>query len=241
MEISNPRSTQLASQNFLDSVLRLAPRVAAFDCDGTLWSGDAGETFFDWEIKNALVPDEVGRAMRARYAEYKAGKVSEDDMCGEMVTMHKGILEHVMMQSASEFMTHKFPGKIFPEMRDLVHRLHEAGCEVWAVSSSNEWVIRAGVKAFGVSDDRILAAKPVLVNGMVTDRLVRMPSGPGKARALREIVRKDVDAAFGNSRWDTEMLEVAKHPFAINPNPDLEAVSRQRGWTIYFPDGTRRS
>ncbi len=29
--------------------------------------------------------------MRARYAEYKAGKVSEDDMCGEMVTMHKGL------------------------------------------------------------------------------------------------------------------------------------------------------
>ena len=26
--------------------------------------------------------------MRARYADYKAGKVSEDDMCGEMVTMH---------------------------------------------------------------------------------------------------------------------------------------------------------
>jgi phosphoserine phosphatase len=238
---TNAPATHLISRDFLDSVLRLAPRVAAFDCDGTLWSGDAGETFFDWEIKNAVVPADVGRIMRARYTEYKAGKVSEYDMCGEMVTMHKGIPEDVMMGAASDFMAHLFPGQIFPEMRDLVRRLHETGCEVWAVSSSNEWVIRAGMKAFAISDDRILAAKPVIESGIVTDRLVRMPSGPGKAQALREIVRKEVDAAFGNSRWDTEMLAVARHPFAINPGPDLEAISRQRGWTVYFPEGTRPS
>jgi len=241
MEISNTPATHLTAHDFLDSVLRLAPRVAAFDCDGTLWSGDAGVTFFDWEIVHGVVSPEVGRAMRTRYSEYSAGKVSEDDMCGEMVTMHKGIAEDVMMQAASEFMTHSFPSQIFPEMRDLVHRLHQTGCDVWAVSSSNEWVIRAGMKDFGISNDRILAAKPVVENGIVTGRMVRIPSGPGKAQALHEVVRKDVDAAFGNSRWDTEMLAVAKHPFAINPNPDLEAVSRQRGWTVYFPDGTRRN
>ena len=241
MEISNAPSTQVTGQDFIDSVLRLAPRAAAFDCDGTLWSSDAGETFFDWEVKNGLVATEVGRTMRARYADYKAGKVGEEDMCGEMVSMHQGIPENVMMQAASEFMAHAFPGKIFPEMRDLIRRLHEAGCEVWAVSSSNEWVIRAGMKAFGISEDRILAAKPVLENGIVTDHVVRIPSGPGKAQALREIVRKEVDAAFGNSRWDTEMLAFARHAFAINPNPDLEVAARQRGWTVYFPDGTRRS
>ena len=228
----------LAETEFLETVLRLAPRVAAFDCDGTLWSGDAGETFFDWEIRQGIVTAEVGQAMRARYAEYKAGKVSEDDMCGEMVTMHRGISEDVMMQAASEFMSHSFPGRIFPEMQDLMRRLHDRGCEVWAVSSSNEWVIRAGMKSFGIAENRILAAKPVLENGIVTDRLVRTPSGPGKAAALAEIVLKPVDAAFGNSRWDTEMLAYAGHPFAINPTADLEATARARGWSIYFPDGT---
>jgi phosphoserine phosphatase len=241
MEISNTHTPDLTSHDFLEFVLRLEPRVAAFDCDGTVWSGDAGVTFFDWEIVQGVVSPEVGRAMRARYSEYAAGKVSEVDMCGEMVTMHKGIPEDVMMQAASKFMAHSFPGQIFPEMQDLVHRLHEQDCEVWAVSSSNEWVIRAGMTLLGISDDRILATKAVVENGIVTDRLVRIPSGPGKTQALREVVRKPVDAAFGNSRWDTEMLAMTKHPFAINPNPDLEAASRQRGWTIYFPDGTRRS
>ncbi len=240
MESVKGQAAHPTSNDFLESVLRLDPRVVAFDCDGTLWSGDAGETFFDWEIKHGVVSAQVAVAMRARYAEYKAGKVSEEDMCGEMVTMHKGIPEAVMMQAASDFMAHSFPGHTFPEMHELVARLQESGCEVWAVSSSNEWVIRSGMKEFGIAEDRILAAKVELENGIITDRLVRIPSGPGKPLALREVVKKPIDAAFGNSRWDADMLAIAKHSFAVNPNPDLEATARQRGWAIYFPDGTAR-
>jgi phosphoserine phosphatase len=224
------------AQAFLDSVLQLAPRVAAFDCDGTLWSGDAGETFFDWEIKTGVVSAEIGHAMRARYAEYKAGRVSESAMCGEMVAMHRGMTEDAVMRAATEFMTRKFPGHVFPEMAELVRRLREQGCEIWAVSSSNEWVIRAAMPQFGIPENRILAAKVAVENGIVTDRLIRVPSGPDKPVALGEFAGKEIDAAFGNSRWDTEMLAMAKHAFAVNPNADLAATARDRGWTIYLPD-----
>lgn len=238
MTKSNELIVTATAQQFVDSVLQLKVRVAAFDCDGTLWSGDAGETFFDWEIKRGIVTPEVGRAMRSRYAEYKAGKVSEDHMCGEMVTMHQGLPETAMMEAATDFMSSAFPGRVFPEMQELVRRLHDDGCEIWAVSSSNEWVIRAGMNQFGIPHDRILAAKVELEEGMVTSRLIRVPSGPGKPKVLGEVVRKNIDAAFGNSKWDVDMLVHAQHAFAVNPNPDLEVVARQRGWTVYFPDGT---
>jgi HAD superfamily phosphoserine phosphatase-like hydrolase len=238
MEISESRTVRLTAQNFLDSVLRLTPQVAAFDCDGTLWSGDAGETFFDWEIRTGLVSASIGNAMRTRYANYKAGKVSEDDMCGEMVTMHAGMTEAELLHAATQFMNNQFPGQVFPELRELIERLHKNGCEIWAVSSSNEWVIREGMKQFGIPENRILAAKAELESGMVTNRLIRVPSGPGKPKALREVVRKNIDVAFGNSRWDVEMLASVTHAFAINPNPDLEATARERGWTIYFPERT---
>jgi phosphoserine phosphatase len=74
---------------------------------------------------------------------------------------------------------------------------------------------------------------------VITDRLACVPSGAGKPKALRTVVKKEIDAAFGNSRWDADMLAMAKHAFAVNPNPDLEAAARERGWAIYFPDGTR--
>lgn len=241
MGISDPQDLPLTRHKFIDLVLSLAPRVAAFDCDKTLWSGDAGEGFFDWEIRTGLVSSEIGRAMRKRYAEYKLGRVSEDNMCSEMVTMHQGMSEAMMMQAAEEFMTGAFTGRVFDDMLELVERLRQRGCDVWAVSSSNEWVIRAGMKPSGISENRILATKAEVKNGVLTDRILRVPSGPGKPLALHGVLGgQRLDAAFGNSRWDTEMLAMAEHAFAVNPNPDLEITARQRGWAIYFPDGTGR-
>jgi phosphoserine phosphatase len=229
-----------ATNEFLDSVVRLAPRVAAFDCDGTLWSGDAGERFFDWELSQGeIVSEAVDRLLRDRYAAYRRGEVDETTMCGEMVTMHRGIPESKLMDAAVRFFEQFYQGKVFPEMRELVRRLHENGCEIWAVSSTNEWVIRAAMDHFGIPAERVLAAKVELDDGLASDRLVRVPSGAGKPQALRDVVGKGIDAAFGNSRWDTEMLAVAKHSFAINPNPDLEITARERSWTVYFPEATR--
>jgi len=65
-----------------------------------------------------------------------------------------------------------------------------------------------------------------------------VPSGAGKPEALRENVGNGIDAAFGNSRWDTEMLAMARNAVAVNPNPDLETTARERNWRIYFPEGS---
>jgi HAD superfamily phosphoserine phosphatase-like hydrolase len=227
------------TNEFLDSILRLNLRVAAFDGDGTLWSSDAGERFFDWELREGgIIPEALVRPLRERYAAYKRGEVDETTMCGELATMHQGISELKVMDAASHFFDQFFVVHIFPEMRELVRRLQENGCEVWAVSSSNEWVIRAGMKHFGIPENRILATRAELDNGIITDQLIRVPSGAGKPQALREVVKKEIDAAFGNSRWDRDMLAMAKYAVAVNPNPDLESVARERGWRIYFPEGT---
>jgi HAD superfamily phosphoserine phosphatase-like hydrolase len=227
--------TKPAPAAFVESVLRLHPQLAVFDCDGTLWAGDAGEGFFDWELDHGVVSDDVGRWARPRYADYKAGKVSEDDMCGEMVTMHKGLAESEVQQAAKQYFDATFVRQIFPEMRDLVRRLQDSGCDVWAVSSTNEWVIRAAMQHFGIAEKKILAASVKIENGRITGQLIRVPSGEGKPRAIRDVIKKDPDAAFGNSRWDADMLAMARHGFAVNPNPDLETMARKRGWTIYWP------
>lgn len=225
---------------FLEAVLGLQPRLAAFDCDGTLWAGDAGEGFFRWEFERGLVSDDVVRYEKARYADYRQGKVSEDDMCGEMVTLHAGLTEGEVQRAAAEYFDTNIAPGIFPEMQELIRRLHENGCEIWAVSSTNEWVIRDAMKHFGIPQNRILAATVRVENGLVTDQLTRLPSGEGKARLIRELVKTMPDTAFGNSRWDIAMLSISKRAFAVNPNPDLHELAEERGWRVYWPDSVRK-
>src|SRR5713101_3212891 len=73
---------------FVDSVVSLRPAVAVFDCDDTLWKGDSGKGFMDWEIERKLIPEKVIAWGRARYAQYEQGNVGEEEMCGEMVAWH---------------------------------------------------------------------------------------------------------------------------------------------------------
>jgi len=227
-----PRQIQL-----IENVLILKPQVATFDCDGTLWSGDAGEGFFSWELapEQKLVSEEIKSWARSRYAAYKAGQVAEDVMCGEMVTMHRGLQEEVVQQASDAYFAQAIAPNIFPEMRELVERLRAAGCDVWAVSSSNQWIIRTGMTHFGIPQNRILAAEVAVQSGIITDRLIRVPSGPGKPEAIRSVLNSAPDCAFGNAIWDREMLAMSKHPFAINPNPDLKAIAIANGWTVYQP------
>lgn len=219
----------------IDSVLRFSPKLAVFDCDGTIWSGDAGERFFNWELKRGVFSDDTVRQIRARHADYLAGKVSEDDMCGEMVQLHKGLKEVDVLRLSAEFFEDQFLRRIFPEMRQLVAELQKSGCDVWAVSSTNEWTIREAMRHFGIPAEKILAASVRVENGIITDHLIRVPSGIGKPQAILEVIGRPPDAAFGNSRWDAEMLRIARYPVAVNPNPDLEALAREREWTIYWP------
>ncbi len=228
-----------SAQQFVDSVLALHPKIAVFDCDGTLWSGDAGADFFFWEIERGLIPAEVVAWALPRYADYQAGNVAEEVMCGEMVTINAGNREGRLEEAAEEFFSSVVNQRIFPEMLRLTHSLADAGCELWAISSTNEWVVRAGGQRFGIPAERVLAAAVHIEHGLATDRLLRVPSGPAKATAIREIIRRPVDVVLGNSIHDLAMLEIAGHAIAVNPNPDLESIAEAKGWNIYWPAGAR--
>jgi len=234
-------STELSSsaQQFIQSVLDLRARVAVFDCDGTLWGGDAGADFFYWEIEQGLVPKGVAEWALPRYRDYKAGLVDEEVMCGEMVTISAGHSVQTMQEAAEEFFSSVVEKRIFPEMLRLTRELESVGCEVWAISSTNDWVVREGVKRFGIPRRRVLAACVHTEDEQITDRLIRVPSGPGKATAIAEVIKKQVDVCFGNSIHDAAMLEIARHAFAVNPNPDLEKIAQEKGWQIYWPAGTK--
>ena len=232
--------TFTTAAEFVDSVLALKPSIAVFDCDGTLWSGDAGADFFYWEIERGIVSPEMAQWARGRYDGYKAGDVSEEQICGEMVTMNRGVSHEKLRRAAAEFFDEVVAHRVFPELQELTRRLTEQGCELWAVSSTNDWVVEVGAERFGIPRERILAACVHIDNGTATDRLIRVPTDELKAVAIREVIGKPMEVVVGNSVHDQAMLELAKWPFCVNPNPDLEQIAQERGWPVYRPVITKQ-
>jgi phosphoserine phosphatase len=229
----------LSTSEFEAAVHELSPKVAVFDCDGTLWSGDAGSAFMTWTMETGLLSREAADWLDGRYRGYKRGVVSELAICGEMVQVYHGLREDEVRAAAKEFFRLKVERNIFPEMLKLVGELQQRGVDIWAVSSTNDWVIEEGVKRFAIPPNRVLAARVEIVAGAVTDRLIDVPTDEGKVAALARVAITRPDAVFGNSVHDAAMLAIARRAFPVNPGAALVDRSAREGWAVYYPASVR--
>jgi len=235
-----PAAVFTASE-FHASVLALAPQVAVFDCDGTLWSGDAGSGFMRWTISQGLLSPDAIAWINEKYQGYLSGQVSELDICGQMVQVYRGLTESAMRAAAARFFATEIEPRIFPEMQSLIADYQSRNVEIWAVSSTNDWVIEEGVRRFSIPASRVLCARVAIANGIVTDTLLDVPTDEGKAASLARAGITAPNAVFGNSIHDAAMIDLARGAsssngaFPVNPTPALVDLAAQKGWPIYYP------
>lgn len=237
-ERSAPAQTEIkkwTAEEFERLVFECKPKVAVFDCDGTLWSGDAGYGFMAWTLEQGLVSRSTHDWLDNRYRAYRGGNVSEDAMCGEMVQMYAGLRDEELRAAAARYVDLFVRKRVFQEMAALVARMQQAGIELWAVSSTNRWVIEEGLRDFEIPGKRILAAEVRVKNGIITGELIDVPTGPAKATALKRAGLPAPDEVFGNSVHDLAMLEMARCPFPVNPSPALLEAAAKKGWGYYRP------
>jgi phosphoserine phosphatase len=232
MQIEAPRWT---AQQFELLVLDCKPRVAVFDCDGTMWDNDSGYGFMVWSLEQGLVSRSTTDWIDTRYRGYLAGKVSELEICGEMVQIYAGLREQELRDAAAQYVSEFVLPRIFPEIASLLTTLREAGIELWAVSSTNRWVVAEGVRQFGIPQERVLAAEVRVTDGVITSEIVAVPTDEGKAEALRLAGLPTPDAVFGNSIHDLAMLEIARCAFPVNPSPALLQTAAKNGWGYFQP------
>lgn len=225
----------LSTEEFFSAVHSLDPKIAVFDCDGTLWSGDAGSSFMTWSIETGLVSREAADWIDARYRAYHRNEVSELAICGEMVQLYQGLREEELRRAAREFFQARIEKNIFPEMLRLVGDLRAAGADIWAVSSTNDWVIEEAVKRFGIPAERVLCARVETKNGIVSDTLLDVPTDEGKVVSLNRAGITHPDTVFGNSIHDAAMLGISRRAFPVNPTAGLLEISSQAGWPVYYP------
>jgi len=233
--MSTLSTSSLSTEEFFTAVQSLHPRIAVFDCDGTLWSGDAGSSFMKWSIDTGLVSREAADWIDSRYRAYHRNEVSEIAICGEMVQLYQGLREDELRRAAREFFSARIERNIFPEMLELVNELRASGADIWAVSSTNDWVIEEGVQRFGIPANRVLSARAEIRNGVISDVLRDVPTDEGKVASLNRAGITAPGAVFGNSIHDAAMLEIAGRAFRVNPTPALLERSSREGWPVYYP------
>jgi len=189
-----------------------------------------------WSIEEGLVSRSTSDWIDTRYRGYLAGSVSELAICGAMVEMYTGLREQELREAAARYVRKFVQPRHFAEMVSLLATLRNSGVELWAVSSTNKWVVAEGVRDFGIPEDRILAAEVRVADGLITSELLDVPTDEGKAATLARVGLPHPDAVFGNSIHDLAMLKIARNAYPVNPSPALIEAAAKNGWSYFRPE-----
>jgi phosphoserine phosphatase len=112
----------------------------------------------------------------------------------------------------------------------------DAGQQVWLVTATPLELAQIIAKRLGLTG--ALGTVAESKDGVFTGRLVGdILHGIGKAHAVRSLaVREGLNlkrcTAYSDSHNDVPMLSLVGTAVAINPDPDLRELAKNRGWEI---------
>jgi phosphatidylglycerophosphatase C len=216
----------------------------AFDGDGTLWSGDIGEDFFDAFVATGRIEEVARRALAVEaeterldargtgaeiahriHAAYLAGTFPEERVCEIMTWACAGWTRKDVDAFAVRVIEEiRLADRLHREAIEVVRHARSVGIDVYLVSASPRTIVDAAAHVVGIDPSFTIAATEACdAGGLVKPEVLRpIPYDKGKVTRLRErLGARTLLAAFGDNAFDVPMLREARHAFAIRPKQRL--------------------
>ena len=216
------------------------PRLALFDLDNTLLTGDTDVLWCEFLIDHGLVDARTFASENLEMERrYRAGLASAEEFCGFYVSTLRGRSPRQWMSSRDEF----FRQWILPRIPDAARSLVAAhrACDDMLVltTATNRFLTELTARELGIENllatemeqkgDVFTGKTTGVLNmreGKVT-RLVEFLQVRGLSNALLH------DATFySDSINDLPLLEAVMFPVAVDPDDKLVVEAKARGWNI---------
>ena len=215
-------------------------RLALFDLDHTLLAGDSDYEWGQYLVdRGVLDPTEYEAQNREFYAQYVAGSLDIHEFLGFAL---RPLAEHEpadLERWHADFMRTRILPMIGDQARALVARHQDAGDLCAIVTATNRFVTGRIAREFGVA--HLIATEPESVDGRFTGRVAGTPCfREGKIRRVEDWLGSlglglpgfAHSVFYSDSHNDLPLLERVTQPVAVDPDEQLEAEARRRGWPV---------
>ncbi|MGH2760775.1 MAG: HAD-IB family hydrolase, partial [Actinomycetota bacterium] len=211
--------------------------LAVFDLEGTVLGTNVVDTYL-WIRLAASPRSEWAERVWALARGLPSLLASERRDRGEFLRRFYRRYADAPMEEIHELAREAFHELVLPNaFPDALRRVREhrrAGHRVVFLTGALDFT----VAPLNPLADIIAAARLRSSNGRYTGELEEVPyAGDARASYLRRLAKEvgaDLSAsyAYGDSLSDLPMLESVGHPVAVNPDPRLRRVARDRRWAL---------
>lgn len=214
-------------------------RLALFDLDHTLLSGDSDVLWCDFLLAQGLLDEGFRARNRHMAAAYTAGSVTPADYCNFYASTLAGHGENYWQPLRERFLQEVIRPRIPADARALLQQHRDAGHMLVLTTATNRVVSALTATDLGV--DHYLATEVEVIDGLFTGRtqgVLNMRTG--KVDRLRawlqdqgqtEAVLKQA-AFYTDSINDLPLLSVVRRPVVVDPDSRLESAALRKGWKV---------
>ena len=215
-------------------------RLALFDLDNTLLSGDSDYEWGQFLVEHGVLDRESYEAQnRTYYEQYVAGTLDIHEYLGFALRPLAAHAPEDLGRWHAEFMRLRILPMITPAARALVQRHLGAGELCAIITATNSFVTAPIARAFGVK--HLIATEPEIRAGRFTGRVAGTPCfRDGKLARLEEWLAgmdrrlRDFEEStfYSDSHNDLPLLERVTRAVAVDPDEALAAEAARRGWPV---------
>jgi len=214
--------------------------AAFFDCDNTMMMG---ASLFWFARGLAARKYFTGRDVASFIWQQAKFRVAGTESAVDMHTVRDNALAFIAGRSVEEISTageeiydELMADRIWAGTRVLAQQHLDAGQRVWLVTATPIELASVIARRLGLTG--ALGTVSEIVDGKYTGRLVgEMMHHEAKAQAVRALAEREGLAltrctAYSDSSNDLPMLSLVGTAVAVNPDAELKAVARSRGWVV---------
>lgn len=214
--------------------------LALFDLDNTLLAGDSDYEWAQFLIDQGVLERAIYEARNNTFFEqYKAGTLD----IFEFLDFQLAPLARYPKEQLDHWHAQFMQARILPLMHDKARALvaeHQSRGELCAIiTATNSFITAPIARAFGVA--HLIATEPEGREGRFTGKPAGIPCfREGKITRLeawlagrgQTLASFEESAFFSDSCNDLALLERVTRPVAVDPDPVLEQLAKDRGWPI---------
>ncbi|MGY1707950.1 HAD family hydrolase [Geodermatophilus sp. SYSU D00758] len=214
--------------------------AAFFDVDNTMMMGAS----LFWFARGLAARDYFKARDLALFVWQQAKfRIAGNESADDMHTIRENALAFVAGRPVEEIVAvgeeiydELMADRIWTGTRLLAQKHLDAGQRVWLVTATPVELARIIAHRLGLTG--ALGTVAEVVDGRYTGRLVgELMHGEAKAEAVRALAdREGLDlsrcTAYSDSSNDLPMLTLTGAAVAVNPDTELRAVARSRGWEV---------
>ena len=232
------------------TVAETSPGIFAFDGDGTLWSGDVSDDVFfaaadaEWFHEDARAPltavlqtcglntnGSLGTLARRLYDAQTKHQIEERLLFEAMTYCYTGHTAHEVTSFAAQVLNDRgIMNRFRKDILPILDWATEQGHDCYLVSASPAPIVAVPAKALGFSPTQIIASTATDEKGRILDHVIRpIPYLEEKVLQLKERSHhRPLIAAFGDSPFDINLLQIARYAIAVEAKPKLLEALRSR-------------